>query len=291
MNGTSKELVEVLKDSTSISSIYQGITLVWGKKEQEANFSGKFIAKATSADYFYYTNEFQGTIKNFAVDEGTKEFSIYTKDIPFLTQNHNVKEITAFPYNPEVTSYKSMFSHCESMTYLNGEAFNTEYVVNMDGMFSACYSIPEMDLSSWNTKALEVLSSTFSYCSQLTTLNLSGWNTSNVRSFYGCFQACYVLENLNIDGWDFSKATSLGSMFSSCRTLKNVTGTISGITYNIDISDSPLTNDSAMVFINGLKTNATTLTRKITFSKATYNTLTDEQKAIATDKGWTIASK
>ena len=35
MNGTSKELVEVLKNSTSISSIYQGLKLVWCKPSDE----------------------------------------------------------------------------------------------------------------------------------------------------------------------------------------------------------------------------------------------------------------
>ncbi len=31
MNGTSKGLVGVLKDSTSISSIFKGVKLVWSK--------------------------------------------------------------------------------------------------------------------------------------------------------------------------------------------------------------------------------------------------------------------
>lgn len=85
MNGTSKELVGVYKEITPINSIYQGNLLVWGGKELEANFSGSFISKATSVDYFYYANEFQGTMKTFPVDEETKEFSCYVKDIPFLT--------------------------------------------------------------------------------------------------------------------------------------------------------------------------------------------------------------
>lgn len=42
-----------------------------------------------------------------------------------------------------------------------------------------------------------------------------------------------------------------------------------------------------MVFINGLtpQTNGS-----ITFAKAVFNTLTEEQIAIATAKGWTVAS-
>lgn len=44
-----------------------------------------------------------------------------------------------------------------------------------------------------------------------------------------------------------------------------------------------------MVLINGLA-NVTTA-KTITFKTSTYNTLTEEQKAVATSKGWTIASK
>lgn len=289
MNGTSKGLVGVLKDSTSISFIYQGEKLVWGKKDIVANFSGKFTNNSSSADYFYYANEFQGSIKSIPVDETTKEFSCNVKDIPFLTQNHNIKEITAFPDTSAATSFESMFSHCEGMTYLNVDCFNTENVVNMINMFASCYELTELDLSGWNTKSLVQCTGLFGYCGNLTTLNLSGWDVSKVRSFYGIFSNCYQLETLNIDGWDFSNGSSFSSTFSSCRNLKNVIGSISGIKANLDLSAAPLTNDSAMAFINGLAN--TSISRTLTFSTATYNTLTDEQKAIASSKKWTVTSK
>lgn len=289
MNGTSKELVGVQVNSTPISSIYNGNVLVWGKKQLEFNFSGKFIAKATSADYCYYSNGFQGTLKYIPVDETTKEFSCNIKDIPFLTQNHSIKEITAFPDTTAVTSFDSMFSHCEGMTYLNSSCFNTENVTNMINMFASCYALTELDLSVWNTKSLIQLTGMFSYCGNLINLNLSGWDVSKVRAFTNLFGSCYELNTLNIDGWDFSTGISFSGTFSSCRNLKNVIGTISGISANLDLSAAPLTNDSAMVFINGLA--QTSLSRTLTFSTTTYNTLTDEQKAIASSKRWTIASK
>ena len=183
MNGTSKELVEVLKNSTSINSIYNGNVLVWEKRKLEANFSGKFISKATDADYFYYTNEFQGTIKKIPVDETTKEFSMTVKDYPFFTQNHNLAEITAYPDTTECTSFDSMFSHCESLSYINLESFHTENVTSIAGMFGNCYELTELDLSNWNTPNLTILSGAFSYCSALKTLNLSGWDVSKVHSF------------------------------------------------------------------------------------------------------------
>lgn len=85
MNGTSKELVGVLKDSTSISSIYQGEKLVWGKNSLGFNFGGKFTDNSNSEDYFYYSNEFGGKAVKIAVDETTKEFQCNVSDIPYLT--------------------------------------------------------------------------------------------------------------------------------------------------------------------------------------------------------------
>ncbi len=85
MNGTSKELVGVLKDSTSISSIYQGEKLVWGKNSIGFNFSGKFTDNSNNEDYFYYSNEFGGKTVRINVDETTKAFQCNVSDIPYLT--------------------------------------------------------------------------------------------------------------------------------------------------------------------------------------------------------------
>lgn len=108
------------------------------------------------------------------------------------------------------------------------------------------------------------------------------------------FADCSELVNLNIDGWDLSTVISYGSVFTRCNKLTNITGAISGIRNKLDVSASPLTNDSAMVLINGLDTSTGSIykpDKTIIFSSATYNTLSDEQKAIATNKGWTVTSK
>ena len=48
-----------------------------------------------------------------------------------------------------------------------------------------------------------------------------------------------------------------------------------------------LTHDSIMVIINGLQTVTTTQT--LTLGSTNLAKLTDEEKKIATDKGWTLA--
>ena len=77
-------------------------------------------------------------------------------------------------------------------------------------------------------------------------------------------------------------------MFSYCSTLTTITGPITGISTSIDLKHSPLTHDSAMVFLNGL--NTVTETKTITFKSTTYETLTEAEIAAATAKGWTVQS-
>lgn len=77
-------------------------------------------------------------------------------------------------------------------------------------------------------------------------------------------------------------------MFYNCPKLTTITGPITGITQSIDLKESPLTHDSAMVLMNGL--NTVTETKTITFKPTTYETLTEAEIAAATAKGWTVKS-
>ena len=76
------------------------------------------------------------------------------------------------------------------------------------------------------------------------------------------------------------------SIFIRDKKLENVVGKFEGAKINLDLSYCPLTADSAMVFINGLAT--VTGTRTLKLSETTYDSLTPEQIAIATAKGWTV---
>ncbi len=75
-------------------------------------------------------------------------------------------------------------------------------------------------------------------------------------------------------------------MFKGCTSLTTVKGKNNVFAVDFVLSDSPLTNKSAMVFINGLSDVAST--KEITFKRTTYDTLTEEQIAMATSKGWSV---
>ena len=75
-------------------------------------------------------------------------------------------------------------------------------------------------------------------------------------------------------------------IFVGCNKLTNVVGKFEGTKYDLDLSSCSLTAQSAMVFINGLAT--VTEKRRLTLSRTSYDSLTPEQIAIATSKGWTV---
>lgn len=224
MNGTSKELVEVLTDGTSISSIYNGDVLVWSKQREVVNpYAGMFAGKfkdGTSASLCYY--EADGKDGN----QKQVQFSNYT---------------------------------------------NREFCMNIN----------------LGTK-LDYLFSDNLYIEDIYNIVV----TDKVTSMLQAFSMATSLKHIHCDNWDCSNVTNMTDIFTGSTALSSITGSISNIRPNISLAYNPLDNDSAMVIINGLMDfSGTGSNRTITFRKSTYDTLTDEQKAIATSKGWTIASK
>ena len=84
------------------------------------------------------------------------------------------------------------------------------------------------------------------------------------------------------------KTANVRSLFGNCKALKNVTfeGEI-GYGFNVTAS-TLLTHDSLMSIINALETK-TSGTHTMTFGAANLAKLTDAEKLIATEKGWTLA--
>ena len=74
--------------------------------------------------------------------------------------------------------------------------------------------------------------------------------------------------------------------FVGCTSLKNIT--IEGVIgNNFPINQSPLTHESIMSIINHLGTYSTTKT--LSLGSTNLAKLTDAEKAIATERGWTLA--
>ena len=119
-------------------------------------------------------------------------------------------------------------------------------------------------------------------CSSLTEFPmLDLHNGANFKSaWYGCSSLT------SIPQLDLSSGTNFGGAWNGCSNLTNLGG-FGVIKENFDLSPcTKLTVDSLMNVIN----QAATVTGKtMTLGSTNLAKLTDEQKAVATSKGWTLA--
>lgn len=139
-----------------------------------------------------------------------------------------------------------------------GVVLNTENITNADGMFHSTYGItklPHLVLTS-----PRILSLTF-----------------------------YDMQSLKSLEVTFGKETGYSGTFGGCTALENllVHGTIGQNGFNVSVS-TKLTNDSLMSIINALEAK-TEGTWTVTLGTENLAKLTDAEKAIATEKGWTLA--
>lgn len=121
----------------------------------------------------------------------------------------------------------------------------------------------------------------------------------NVTNMSRLFYSCNKIETVYFKNLNCENITDMSDLFYGCVNITNVIGSIQNIKVDIKLGNtitgkdyySPtygvfLTNDSVMVFINGLAEVEDVKT--IQLNQTTYDTLTEEQIALATSKGWSV---
>ena len=157
---------------------------------------------------------------------------------------------------------------------------DTSNVKNMESMFENCYnlkSIPQLDTSN-----VINFSRMFYQCSNLTTI--PQLDISNVTNMFYMFGYCKKL--ITIPKLDASNVKSMNYIFNRCSSLTSIG--MYGFTCSVDITDTALEHDAIVAFLNQAGT-AYDSSQKITMGSAKLALLSDEEKAIANNKGWTLA--
>ena len=194
----------------------------------------------------------------------------------------NCSSLTTIPQidTSSVTSMALMLSNCSSLTTI--PQIDTSSVTDMESMFSGCKgltTIPQIDTS--NVTSMEFM---FRGCSSLTTIPQI--DTSSVTNMYGMFTGCTSLTT--IPQINTSTVENMDYIFRYCTSLTDLGGFI-GLKCNLDLSSCrAITHDSIMNVIN----NAADVTGndiRLKLGSANLAKITDEEKAVATNKGWTLA--
>lgn len=177
-----------------------------------------------------------------------------------------------------VTNMDSMFYGCSGLTTV--PLLNTSNVTNMHNMFYGCSgltTIPLLDTS--NVTAMNYL---FGSCSHLTTIPLL--DTSKVINMQYMFISCGRLTTIpaiNVNSVGITQGMLIG-----CSNLKSILMTNIGANLDISVS-TKFEREDLLVILNNLKT--VTLTKTLKMGATNLAKLTEEDKAIATNKGWTLA--
>ena len=279
--------------ATEIQSIQTGSG---GNPMQEyVNNNGGDGKPSASYLFFYY--------KGTSLDNIIKTLD-FSKVTNMSAMFRDCSKLTSIPQldTSKITDMNQMFSSCSKLTSI--PVLDTSSVINMGQMFSSCSnltSIPVLDTSKvidmfsmfqdcsnlttipqLDTSKVTNMSSMFRYCSNLTSIPVL--DTSSVTNMSYMFSSCSNLTS--VPALDTSKVTTMGNMFSNCRKLKEIHMT--GMKTSFDISSSTNFTESALVeILNNLAT--VTSTKKLTMGSTNLAKLTDEEKAIATNKGWTLA--
>lgn len=286
--------------------------------EPSIHIKGSFVQWAPQKERYVWINgeqyvldeEFElilyNTVWGYGKDISTRNvgrFSLYLEKITYFHSSGS-------------SDYSYLFYDCKYLKDISGlRFFDTKGVINLQGFFWNNIFTDISALRNWDVSECVNLGNIFDRCAKIedfspikdwetrknTSLNymcannnsvaeitsFANWDVSKVTNFTGIFWGARM-SKFTMNDWDFGSATSFKNIFYDCGILTDITGSCKNIKLNLDLSLCPLSPESAMVFINGLAEITTKQT--LTLRSSTYNSLTDEQKAVATAKGWSIVS-
>ena len=229
-----------------------------------------------SADPFYEI------MWNMATNNGT--------DYSYLFHNYNGTSLDVSGLDTSnVTNMYCMFQNCNKLTSLDVSNFNTSNVTEMRYMFHDCNNLTELDVSNWDTSNVKNMGYMFAgnvSPNKLTVKGLNNWDISKVTNITDMFAKNWTITELDLSFWDISKVTTISGAFNNCTKLVDFKAP-KNIGANMSVSSSTaLSHDSLMSIINNLAT--VTSSKTLTLGSTNLAKLTDEEKAIATNKGWIL---
>ncbi len=184
-----------------------------------------------------------------------------------------------FDDTANVTDMFYMFYYCIYITTV--PLFDTSNVTSMYNMFNSCYKLTEVPL--FNTTKVTNMHSMFYKCNKLIKIPL--FDTSRVTDMNGMFEQCNSLRE--VPQLDTSNVTDMNYMFIGCSNLETIHMININTSLYISIS-TKFTREALLEIIGNLKPQ-TSGTKTLTMGSTNLAKLTDEDKAIATNKGWTLA--
>lgn len=225
-----------------------------------------------------------GTGEKFVVPDGMK-FAYSTSFDPTMFDVSQVTDMSYMFYSAVTTNRTIDFS-----------SWDVSNVTTTYYMFNYAYNFTNINLSNWNTTKFEIINSMFYGCERLKEIDLSTWNTNNIGNMGFLFYNCKKITTIDLSSFELANVTNMTNMFYNCTALTDLQlpdlGHNEGCT-PLDLTPcSALTKDSILyLFSNAFDRSAAGYTKAFTIklNATTKALLTEDEIAIATSKGFTVA--
>jgi hypothetical protein len=178
-----------------------------------------------------------------------------------------------------LTSTRGMFRDCRSL--LIALAFPTSSVVDMEAMFQGCSALQL--LPPYDTAAVTTMAGAFSGCRALQTI--PALNTAAVSSMQESFWGCHAL--LQLPALNVAAVQSFEDAFSSCGVL--AAAPLQGSVRSLSFWGCALDRTALLQLFSGLAEVSEGQSLDIS-SNPGLAQLSEEDRAIAIAKGWTLIS-
>ena len=281
---------------------------------QGSSNSTAFEGVAADGGTFRLINFEDSTVKNICVTNWGGHYKageMYTPEARTVTTLSN-----KFENNANIVKFNEL-QYFTGLTTLSRVVSGQ----NIDGMpyygaFNRCSNLEEITLPNITISGQYCIAALFLRCEKLKTVDMSPITVSGSTSLYNLCRLCSAVTNVilphvtvlttylgfmyafntcsnlvTIDAsntnFTYLNYTNNPSCFGGCSKLTRIIGGLSEWKQTVTISACPLTHDAAVELLTSLGT--VTEARTITLKTSVYNSLTTEEKAIATDKGWTLA--
>lgn len=274
------------------------------------------MAVAEKLNYLLDTkNQIKEAIKEKGVSvQDTDSFRSYAEKIQEIEGGEERQFYNIITNNG--TSLSCLFASRDSNYFNDPEIvayvknMDTSKVENFEKLFYQTQSTVELDFSNWDMSSAKKLSYMF-YMTKPSKITLRDKDLSKVIDISHMCANCSNTTEIDLTNNEFGSLTHANGVFSYCTNLIEIKGIldftsvmytsnfitgstklqkifIKNLKTTLDLSSAPnLAYDCLIYLINNLQEVATTKT--LTLGATNLAKLTDEEKAIATNKNWTLA--
>lgn len=158
---------------------------------------------------------------------------------------------------------------------------------SLAGLFANCISLTSVDLPTGFGSKATSLAQLFWYCTSIVKIVIPARCGAIATGFSEVFRICVSLRDLEIPEGFGQNAISTAYCFQGCGNLVNV-NRAPAFKISFSLSNSTkLSHESLLNILNTLQ--AVTTSPVLELGTVNLAKLTDDEKKIATDKGWTLA--